>query len=70
MSLSIPMGPYGSFHSFFILFIGFYKSLCVLIHSNWSLSNTIGPYASLWFFIGPYVSVGFLYILMCPDGSL
>ena len=36
--------------------ICFYRSLCVLIDFNWSLWDTIGPYASLWFFMGIYVS--------------
>ena len=47
--LGRPMGPYGSFYDFLIVLIGFYKFLSVLIDSNWSLSDTIGPYVSFWF---------------------
>ena len=51
------MGFYGSFYDSFIVLICFYRSLCILIDSNWSLWETIDPYAFLWFFMGSYVSL-------------
>ena len=64
-SLSISMGPNVSVYIYFCFFIGRYKSLCVLMDSDWSLWDTIGPYASLCSLMVPYV---FLCVLMRPYG--
>ena len=47
--------------------MGPYRSLCVLVDSNWSSWVLISPYASSLVFMGPH---GSLCVLMDSNGSL
>ena len=59
-SLCVFMGPMGPFINPFTSF-SILMSLCVLTDSNWSLWETVGPYAFLWFIMGLFVSLCVLF---------